>query len=69
MESDDEAPVKELCEIWSTASLALLPGLLWSEVVAPDSDPSKSQVELLAISYTWNHLTIRKQMINIKLNY
>ena len=35
-QSDDEAPVLELWVRRSTPSLPLLPGSLWSRVVAPD---------------------------------
>ena len=35
--SDGKAPALELCRMWSTLSLPLLPGPIWSGVVTPDS--------------------------------
>ena len=36
-QSDGEVPIMlELWGMWSTSSVLLLPGLLWSRVVAPD---------------------------------
>ena len=47
MQSDGEVPV--ILELWrmqSTPSLPLLPGLLWTRVVAPNSVLSMGQIEL-----------------------
>ena len=44
--SDGEAPVLELWRIWSTSSLALLPGTPWLSVVVPVRAPSMSQIKL-----------------------
>ncbi len=42
-----EAPVMlQFGEMWSTTSLPLLPGPLWSRVVAPDRVLSMDQIEL-----------------------
>ena len=43
--SDSEAPASEIRGMWSTPSLPLLPGPLWSRVVAPDRVLSMSQIE------------------------
>ena len=46
-QSDSEAPV--MLELWgmqSTPTLPSLPGLLWSEVVAPDRVLSMDQIEV-----------------------
>ena len=45
----------------STILLPLLPGSLWPGVVIPVKVLSVAQIEL------FNHLTMRKQMISIKL--
>ena len=43
-QSDGEVPVMlELWEMWNTPSLPLLPGPLWSRVVAPDRVLSMGQ--------------------------
>ena len=47
---------------WSTPSLPLLLGPLWSRVVAPDKVPSMGQIEL------FDHLTVYKQMTDVKWN-
>ena len=60
--TDSEAPILELWEMWSALSLPLLPGPLWPRVVVCDSIPSLGQVELL------DHLTMCKQMTDVKLN-
>ena len=52
----------ELWRIWSTQSLPLLPGPLWSRVIVPDKVLSMSQIELFDIQ------TECKQMIYAKLN-
>ena len=44
--SDGEAHVLNIREVWSTASLPLLPGLLWPGVVAPDRVLSMGQIDL-----------------------
>ena len=36
----------ELCGMWSTPTLPLLPGPLWSRMVAPDRALSMGQIEL-----------------------
>ena len=41
----------KLLEMWSTVSLPLLPGLLWSKVVAPDSLISRSNRTVEHSSY------------------
>ena len=44
---DGEVPVMlELCRMWITSSLSLLPDPFWHSVVAPDSVLSMSQIEL-----------------------
>ena len=49
-QSDGEVPVMlELWGMWSTPSLALLPGPLWSGVVAPDRVLSVGQIKLFDI--------------------
>ena len=48
-QSDGEAPVLEIWEMWSTPSLSLLPGPLRPGVVALDWDLSMSQIELFDI--------------------
>ena len=53
----------EIWEMWSTASLPLLPGPLWPRVVAPDRILSMGQIELFDI------LTVCKQMTYAKLNF
>ena len=61
--SDSEVPViMELWRMWSTLSLPLLPGLLWPRVIVPVRVPSMGQIEL------FNHLTVSKQMTDVKLN-
>ena len=60
--SDGEAQVLELWGMWITPSLALLPGPLWLRVVVPVRVPSMDQIEL------FNHLTVWKQMTDVKLN-
>ena len=57
-----EAPILELWGKKSTPSLPLLPGLLWPRVVAPVRVLSMHQIEL------FNHLTVCKQMTDVKLN-
>ena len=57
-----KAPVMlELWGMWSTPSLPLLPGPLWTEVVVPDKVLSIGQIELFDIS-------VRKQMTYAKLS-
>ena len=60
--SDIEAPVLELKRVRSIPSVPLLPGSLYTAVVASDRIPSKGQIEL------FNYLNVRKQMIDDKLN-
>ena len=48
-QSDDEAPVSELCGMWRTPSLPSHPGPLWPEVVSPDRFLSMGQIELFGI--------------------
>ena len=61
-----------------TPSLLLFTGTLWPRLVVPVMVPSMGQIELFNLlqgilsilnSNTWNHLTQRKQMINITKNY
>ena len=47
--------------------LPLLPGPLWLEVVVPAKVLFMGQIELFNLSYTWNHLTVYKQMTDVKL--
>ena len=49
MTSAGEAQVLELWGIWSTPSLPLLLGPLWSGVVAPERVLSMGQIELFDI--------------------
>ena len=72
--SDHEAPVLELCKTWSTPSLPLPLGPLWSRVVVPIL--CISQIELFTILETvivnnsiWNlKLSMFKQMIELVLD-
>ena len=48
-QSDCKASAWELWRIWSTLSLPLLPGPLWSRMVAPDKVLSMGQIELYDI--------------------
>ena len=48
--------------VWCTPPLSLLPGSLWSVVVVPLSVPSIGQIIL------FKHLSVRQQIIDIKLN-
>ena len=49
-QSDGEAPViLELWRMWSTPLLPLLPGALWSGVVAPERVLSVGQIEVFDI--------------------
>ena len=62
-QSDGEVPVMlELWRMWSTPSLPLLPGPLWSRVVAPDRVLSMGQIELncvLMLNWiTWNRTVL-----------
>ena len=52
--NDDEAPVLDLWGMWSTPSLALLPGPTWHWVVIPVRVPSVGQIE------QFNHLLYLK---------
>ena len=61
--SNGEAPVLlELWRMWSTPSLTLLLGPHYPGVVATVMVISMDQIEL------FNHLTVLKQMTDIKLN-
>ena len=60
--SDGWASVLMLGEIWSTPSMPLFPGPLGTGVVVHTRVPSMGQIEL------FNHLTVRKQMAEFKLN-
>ena len=60
---DDEAPVLKFWEIWSAPSLPLRLGTLCSWTVAFVKDSTTGQIELI------NHLTVCKQMPDIKLNW
>ena len=60
--SDGETSLQELWEIWSTPSLPLVPGLLWSRVVVPDRILYMTERELYGI------LTVSKQMTYDELN-
>ena len=60
--SDGKVPVLKLWVIWSTPSLSLLSGPLWSGVDEPDRVLSMSHIELFDI---W---TVCKQLTNAKLN-
>ena len=52
-QSDGEVPVmQELWGMWSTPSLALIPGLLWPGVGAPDRALSTGQIELNSLTNT-----------------
>ena len=57
---DGVAPILELWGIWSTPSLSLLPGLLWAGVVVPVRVPCQKEL--------FDHLTVCKQMTDVKLN-
>ena len=52
----------ELWWMWSTPSLPLLPGPLWSRVVVPIKIISMGQIKLFIIYYTWNPLIVCKRM-------
>ena len=56
---DSEAPVLEHLGMWSTPSLPLHPGSLWSGLVLPVRIPSMGQME------AFNHLN---EETNAKLN-
>ena len=56
----------ELWRLESTASLPLLPGPLWVGVVEPVRVPSTDQIE---ICNHWTHLTVCKQITDVKSNY
>ena len=47
--SDGDDPALEFVGIWSTSSLPLLRGPLWSGVVSPDRALSMGQIELFDI--------------------
>ena len=71
--SDGEASALKIWGMWSTSSLALLPGSLWPGVVVPDRVLSMGQIEQtvckqmtdvklwLLYRNTWNHLTVCKK--------
>ena len=61
--SDGETPILELWGMWTTPSLPLLPGPLWSGVAVPARVLSLDQIKL------FNHLTVCKLMTDVKLNY
>ena len=65
--SDGEAPVLELCLMWSNPYLPLLPGPLWPGKVVLVRVPSIGQAEL--VSCIWHHtsllLAIRYCLSNI----
>ena len=48
-QSDDEASVLELWEMWSTTSLPLIPSSIWPQVGALDKVLSIGQIELFDI--------------------
>ena len=48
-QSDGEAPILELCDMWSTPSFPLLPWLPCPGVVASDSVLSMDQIEIFDI--------------------
>ena len=59
--SDAEVPVWEPWEMSSSPSLPLLPGPIWSGVVAPDNVPPMDQKEL------FKHLTVCEQTSAMKV--
>ena len=55
-QSDGEAPVLELWGMWHTPLLPLLPGWLWTGVLAPDRVLSIGQMELECKQMTYAKL-------------
>ena len=60
---DVEAPVLQL---WG---MSLLQGLFWPRMVVTVISLSMAQIEYLTIYYTWKYLTVRKELVDIKVNY
>ena len=70
---DVEVPALDIWRMWSTSSLPLLPGPLWSRVKSPDRVLSMCQIEQTMstnkwlmlncdlYSSTWRHLTVYKK--------
>ena len=63
-QSDSEAPAVHLWEIWSTPSLPLLPGPLFTGAVVPDRVQSMTQTELVFIG---NPFEMR--LLNLRINF
>ena len=62
--SNSEAPILEICWMWSTSSSSLLPGSLWHEVIAPVSVPF-----MLLDRNTWYQITVYKNFQeNVNIN-
>ena len=63
--SEVEALVLELWGIWSATFIAITPRSTLTQIGIPVRDLLMGQIELF-IYYIWNHLTVRKQTIDVK---